>query len=703
MRNLLWCLLLIGSVLSFDVFAQSELDTTFNSTGIQTISFGMSAGASDLAVRADNKIVMAGGCRSQNVDRLCLARYNENGSLDATFGGQGFVFTDITGAQLASFTGVAVQSDGKIVAVGFAIYSFTSESIVLARYNADGTLDSSFGTGGMVIENIGPYQLNRGRDVAIQPDGKIVITGTSTSVQTIPPGPLESQGVAARYLADGTLDSTFGVVGVFRMTMSNVTRGECVTIRADGKIMVGGYRFSTNGSVTQAGLLVRLSSDGSLDATWDEDGYLIVTSSPGGPAFQSITLQPDARVIGVTEGNTIYRFNGDGSPDASFDGDGVRQNALDSAIPQDVTVLGGGRITVIGYDAPDGFAISRFRTDGSLDTGFSGDGRLTINQIEGAGFGGAFAGALDSRGRVLVGGYVGNGQTNRFAVLRLAAPVVSGMLTDFDGDGRTDLSVFRPGEGNWYIRNSSNGIFRAEHFGANGDLIVPGDYDGDGITDDAVFRPSNGYWYILHSSNSFVRSTQLGQGGDIPATGDFDGDGKSDIALFRPNEGTFYLLHSSDGSFHSQQWGTVGDVPVIGDYDGDAKSDFAIFRPSSGSFYILRSSDGTIIGQQWGTSADKPISADFDGDGKTDIAVFRPSTGGWYYLQSSDNGFRAVAWGTSVDIPVAGDYDGDRRWDVAVFRPSTGIFYILQSTNSSVRAEQFGSTGDMPVPAAYVP
>jgi FG-GAP repeat. len=697
MRNLLWCLLLIGLVLNADALAQSELDTTFNSTGIQTISFGMSAGASDLAVQADNKIVMAGGCRSQNIDKLCIARYNENGSLDTTFGGKGFVLTDAYAA-----VSVAVQSDGKIVAVGFVVFSFTSESIVIVRYNADGTLDSSFGSGGTVIANLGLYGLNRGKDVAIQPDGKIVIVGTSTQSPTIPPGPQESQGVVARYLANGTLDSTFGNAGVFRMTMSNVTRGECISnFTASGKILIGGYRFSTNGSLSPAGLLVRLNFDGSLDATWDGDGYLTVDSSPGGPTFQSITTS-DSRVVGVTEGNTIYRFHANGSLDTSFDGDGIRQSALDSAIPQDVIVSALGRITVVGYDPPDGFAISRFKRDGSYDTGFSGDGRLTLNQVDGSGFGGAWACASDSLGRILVGGYVGNGQTNRFAVLRLDAPVVSGMLTDFDGDNRTDVSVFRPDEGNWYIRNSSSSAFRAEHFGAPGDVIAPGDYDGDGKTDIAVFRPSSGYWYILHSSDNSFRAAQLGQAGDIPATGDYDGDAKSDICVFRPTNGTFYLIYTSSNFFTSQQWGTSGDVPVIGDYDGDARSDFAILRPSSNSFYILRSSDSDIIGQRWGTSGDKPVSADFDGDGKTDIAVYRPSTGAWYYRQSSDNGFRAVGWGTGADIPVAGDYDGDRKWDVAIFRPSTGTYYILQSTNGSMWAEQFGTTGDAPVAGAFV-
>ena len=274
---------------------------------------------------------------------------------------------------------------------------------------------------------------------------------------------------------------------------------------------------------------------------------------------------------------------------------------------------------------------------------------------------------------------------------------------DMDGDGKTDVSVFRPSSSTWYSLNSSNGSVTGQQFGAPGDLIAPEDFDGDGKTDTAVFRPSNGYWYIRNSSNGAFRFTQLGQSGDRPATGDYDGDGKADIALYRASVGTFYLLHSSDNSLHSQQWGINGDVPVMGDYDGDGKTDFAIFRPSASAFYILRSSDGLVVAQQFGTNGDKPLAADFDGDGKTDICVYRPSTSAWYYVQSSDNSSRGIAWGQAGDVPVAGDYDGDGKWDAATFRPSTSAFYIRQSTNGALRAELFGINGDVPLPSAYVP
>ncbi len=302
-----------------------------------------------------------------------------------------------------------------------------------------------------------------------------------------------------------------------------------------------------------------------------------------------------------------------------------------------------------------------------------------------------------------------NAQTGLLAVGRPASNIVTlfgegnfRVPFDFDGDRRSDISVFRPTSGYWYILNSTDNSFRADAFGTNGDQIVPGDYDGDGKADTAVWRPSTGYWYMLESSTNAFNAVNFGQAGDIPSAADYDGDGMTDVAVYRPSNFHFYVLYSSDNSFHFQQWGQAADIPVAGDYDGDDRSDFAIFRPSTGTFFVLLSSNGQVKAQQFGQSGDSPIAGDFDGDSKTDIAVYRPASGFWYVSQSSDDGFRGQQWGTGGDVPTSGDYDGDGKWDLAVFRPSSGTFYILQSTNGSLRAEQFGTNGDVPVASAFV-
>jgi hypothetical protein len=272
--------------------------------------------------------------------------------------------------------------------------------------------------------------------------------------------------------------------------------------------------------------------------------------------------------------------------------------------------------------------------------------------------------------------------------------------SDFDGDGKSDIAVFRPSSGTWYASQSSDGAFRAQPFGLSTDIIAPADYDGDAKTDFAVFRPTDGNWYILQSTTGTLRTQPFGASGDVPAPADFDGDSKADITVFRPGTGTWYLLQSSDGAFRAQAFGASGDKPVAGDYDGDGKADLAVFRPSAGTWYILRSTAG-FIAQQFGVSTDQVVAGDYDGDGKNDLAVFRASDGAWYVLNSSNGSFLGQAFGLSTDVLAPGDYDGDGKTDFAVFRPSSGTWYILQST-AGFRAQQFGANGDKPVASAYV-
>jgi len=265
---------------------------------------------------------------------------------------------------------------------------------------------------------------------------------------------------------------------------------------------------------------------------------------------------------------------------------------------------------------------------------------------------------------------------------------------DFDGDGKTDLSVFRPSEGNWYILKSSDGNFTVSNFGIGTDVLVPDDYDGDGKADIGVYR--DGIWYIAQSQAG-IRIAQFGIAGDRPQSGDYDGDGIADLAVWRPSDRVWYVLQSHDG-FRATQFGLTTDRPVAADYDGDGKTDVAVYR--DGAWYVQRSTAG-FIATQFGLAEDKPVIGDYDGDGKNDLAVYRPSTGAWYVLRSSDGGFTATQFGISTDVPSPGDYDGDGRSDLAVYRG--GVWYVLLSTNGSMRIQSWGLSDDASIPAAIVP
>jgi glucose/arabinose dehydrogenase len=295
-------------------------------------------------------------------------------------------------------------------------------------------------------------------------------------------------------------------------------------------------------------------------------------------------------------------------------------------------------------------------------------------------------------------------------VQKIVAPEAN---ANFDGDFRTDISVFRPSNGFWYILNSSDNSFRAQQFGQNGDIPTPADYDGDNKTDISVFRRTQntndpGIWYYLRSSDNTFRAFQWGRAVDTPlAGGDYDGDGKDDLVIFSGINNSYYILNSGDGSFTVRQF-TSNWQSIPGDYDGDGKFDAATFENSSsvngnGIWRVYNSSNNAVSTVQFGVTTDKPVPADYDGDGRTDRAVFRPDTGIWYIQRSSNNSVQAVQFGAGSDIPAVGDYDGDLRDDIAVFRPSNGAWYYIRSSDNGIVGIQFGQNGDLPIPAYDAP
>ncbi|OFW22600.1 MAG: hypothetical protein A3G21_24605 [Acidobacteria bacterium RIFCSPLOWO2_12_FULL_66_21] len=284
---------------------------------------------------------------------------------------------------------------------------------------------------------------------------------------------------------------------------------------------------------------------------------------------------------------------------------------------------------------------------------------------------------------------------------RIVVPPVS----DFDGDGRADLTVYRPSTGMWYTRLSATNYAGSTQlqWGLPGDVRVPGDYDGDRRSDVAVYRPSSGVWHIRFSSTGFAtsRAEQWGLSSDRPEPADYDGDGRTDLAVYRPSSGTWFVKLSSSNYATSIviQWGLSSDVPMPADYDGDGRADFAVFRPSTGQWFLKLSSAsfGGVLVRQWGLPSDVPVAADFDGDGRADLTVYRPASGVWFTLDplltvpSS-----LVQWGLPGDTPVPNDFDGDGKADRAVFRPASGDWYVRLSTGGILHL-QWGLKGDSPL------
>ncbi len=236
---------------------------------------------------------------------------------------------------------------------------------------------------------------------------------------------------------------------------------------------------------------------------------------------------------------------------------------------------------------------------------------------------------------------------------------------DYDGDGTSDIAVFRDTAGLWALR----GVSRL-YFGAAGDLPVSGDYDGDGTTDIGIFRKTSGLWALRGLTRTYA-----GGSSDMPVPGDYDGDGCCDIGIF--DSGLWDIVGITRIYF-----GLAGDLPVPGDYDGDGYDDIAIFR-RSGGLWAIRS----ITRIYFGTDTDRPVPGDYQGEGSRAPAVFRPATGLW-----AVRGGSRCYFGSGSDVPVPADFNGNGTDNKGIFRPTSGLWAIR-----GISRTYFGRSGDIPV------
>lgn len=286
--------------------------------------------------------------------------------------------------------------------------------------------------------------------------------------------------------------------------------------------------------------------------------------------------------------------------------------------------------------------------------------------------------------------------------IAIAGGSAASTTVDFDGDGRTDYSVFRTSNRIWYINNSSSNTFSFTPFGRTGDIFTPGDYDGDGRDDISVWRSEGGVFFVLRSSTNTISGYQLGIPGDEPVARDYDGDGRTDYAVVRRTGGrmVWYINNSANNTFRIEQFGLEQDVTAPGDYDGDGRFDLAVYRTpvsGQGTFFVNGSMTG-FRAQGFGLFGDLVVPGDYDGDGRTDFAVVRTGTQyRWFIQRSSDNGVFQVDLGTKPHFPTQGDYDGDGRTDISVWDPGLGAYYTYRSSNGALVFYRFGQNGDIPI------
>ena len=385
----------------------------------------------------DHKIVAVGtsypDSGSSHSD-FAVVRYNQNGTLDNSFGTNGKVTTDIGADTRDAATAVAIQTDGQIVVAGYSFDPINGPDFVVARYNSeDGSLDENFGINGIAITNIGgedhPHAYDKAFAVAIQGDGKIVVAGYSMLTTTY-------EFAVVRYNTDGTPDDTFAIddhghpagpaVGV--MTTGFIDKGihtddfaSALALQADGKIVVVGRTY-VNGEASNFAV-IRYNADGTLDQTFGTEGQLTTTIGENSEDIAtSVAIQSDGKIIvagysamplSEDEYNfALVRYNVDGTLDGTFGTDGIAvtafvNNAQDFA--NSVAIQPNGKIVVAGttyargWYTSDDFAVARYNTDGSLDTTFGTEGRMTID-VYGDSMDMLSSVLIDQDGKILLGG-----------------------------------------------------------------------------------------------------------------------------------------------------------------------------------------------------------------------------------------------------------------------------------------------------------
>ena len=414
---------------------QGGLDTTFNPPDGYVLYNGWNKDSYiGSAIQADGKIVVSSGIEDGADDDVVVLRYNDNGTLDETFGMNGVATYD-GGKGDDCGRLVAIQPDGRIVLTGYT-YNGTSYDILTMRYNTNGTPDSSFGTNGVVTYDSGNKD-DYGRAIAVQTDGKIVVTARSSYATTS--DATTSVAMILRYNGDGTLDNTFGSNGVVTYEGGYGNDGfRGVVIQTDGKIVVSGYTGINIGFdvLTFDVLTARYNSDGSLDTTFGTGGVAIHDGGHGDDGARGVVIQTDGKIVvsggqynGTDLDVLVLRYDVNGTPDDTFGAKGVV--TYDSGNGNDygrrLAIRRGSNIVVTGR-RPNGtdydVLVLRYNAHGGLDNSFGGSGVVTFDMGKGNDYGEGVVIQADAKIVILGGSY--NGTNYDVLVFRLLAFLAGG-------------------------------------------------------------------------------------------------------------------------------------------------------------------------------------------------------------------------------------------------------------------------------------
>jgi uncharacterized delta-60 repeat protein len=404
------------------------LDSTFGSSGkVFSNLLAISDTPYSVAVQGDGRILLVGTVSGSNARRdIAVARLNSDGTTDTGFGNAGVATADLAGNDDQG-RAIAVQPDGKIVVAGItnATFNTSSEDFVVVRFNANGSLDTTFGTGGFVTTDFAG-NTDEAQAIVIQPDGRIVVAGTAALGST--PTTQETDFALARYNSNGTPDGGFGTGGKTTTHVAGgLSRAQAIALQSDGHIVVSGPASIGNGGLDQTGV-ARYNANGSVDTTFGPITVPIISGT-------GLAVQGDGKVllagfVGTTQASAsdfaVVRVNADGKLDSTFGGGIVRTDfggtddtARALALQADgrIVVAGSMRNTAVSTNVGFDFALARYNTDGSLDTSFASGGKLAVDFFGASDL--ALAVTLQPDGKLVAAGTTRNGTAGGIGLVRV--------------------------------------------------------------------------------------------------------------------------------------------------------------------------------------------------------------------------------------------------------------------------------------------
>jgi uncharacterized delta-60 repeat protein len=680
-----------------------------------------------------------------------VTQLNPDGTPDTTFGTSGTVTLSGGTSGFTFADAVAIQSNGDIVvAADFAPASGAGfvRDIELFMLNPDGSLDTSFGTAGVVQFSFmqgTTAEYSSATTLAIAPDGDIVVGGYTT---TTPGNSNNDQPAIAAFTASGTPDTTFGTNGQVLLSFTGTDLSPNpdapgvagLAIQSSGAIDFDATvePTSTTGTVAENEIAVgQLTASGAFDTTFGTGGQVVLSGSTydnAGP----LAIQSNGQLI-VTGGYyypgdgmdlsiatshfDVYRLNTDGSPDTTFGTMGEATPETSSDLPygandydgdeaQSVLVEPGGTILVGGVAASLGEAgatIVALNADGSPDESF-GTGGLDVLPA-------AYSGAFDPSVHGLA--LQSNGQIVALTGQGVTRLLTSGADNDFDDDGTSDPAVLltnldAPVFAYQPSSTSSGSLATFDAIGIPGagqTLPAPGAYDGAGIDELGVYLPSIGAFAIKPFNDTSDNGAgdvieyigPTGVGNAIPAPADYTGSGHTDIGVYDTATGSF-IYSPQSSTTATIAFGIPGagqSIPVPADYYGTGQDDIAVYLAASG-VWAIKDPTGNTPGEEIafgpaGIGNAIPAPADYDNSGHIELGLYLPSIGAFAYLPYNGGPAVITAFGmpgAGNSIPMPGDYDGSGHTELAVYMPSIDAFAYRPYDGGPDVIEAFGAVGN---------